>query len=148
MSVELLRVHQRNKQRCLGEQVSHLLKWPLSCFGKEGPEKCGIGEVAYLTHPLIILNQDLDAQHELLTMKRIYQRQPIPVLSSNATEVVCPIMVLKAKLVIVAMETPLDLVFVSKISAGMIQDRGPQVALNEKLYSHVIAIKPHAAPAL
>jgi hypothetical protein len=49
----------------------------------------------------------------------------------NAVEVVCPINVLKAKLVIVAMDTPLALVLVSKISAGIIQLSGPHVALNE-----------------
>ena len=50
-----------------------------------------------------------------------------------AVDVVWPIKVLKAKLVMVAMETPLLLVLVSKISAGMIHDNGPQVALKEKL---------------
>jgi len=44
-----------------------------------------------------------------------------------------PIIVLKAKLTIVAIETPLDRVRVSNISAGMIHDSGPQVALKEKL---------------
>lgn len=68
-----------------------------------------------------------------LTIKRIYHRQPMPVLSSRATEVVCAIMQLKAVLTIVAMETPLARVLVSKISAGMIQDRGPHVALKQKL---------------
>lgn len=41
--------------------------------------------------------------------------------------------VLKAKEVMVAIETPLDRVRVSKISAGMIQESGPQVAEKEKL---------------
>lgn len=41
------------------------------------------------------------------------------------------IMVLKAKLVIVAMLTPLERVLVSNTSAGMIQLKGPQVAENE-----------------
>lgn len=47
-----------------------------------------------------------------------------------AGEVICPISVLKAKLTMTPMETPFDLVLVSKTSAGMIQDRLPQV--NEK----------------
>jgi hypothetical protein len=42
-------------------------------------------------------------------------------------------MVLKAKDIMVAMETPLARVRVSKISAGMIQLSGPQVAEKEKL---------------
>lgn len=68
-----------------------------------------------------------------------------------AIGVTCPIMVLNAKLVIVASETPFDLVLVSKISAGIIphrsvsirwfqsdansdsQDNGPFVAEKEKL---------------
>lgn len=41
--------------------------------------------------------------------------------------------VLKAYEVMVAMETPLERVFMSKISAGIIHDRGPQVALKLKL---------------
>lgn len=44
------------------------------------------------------------------------------------------------------METPLDRVWVSKISAGMIQDRGPQVELKEMLYSQVTMMKPQPAP--
>ena len=43
------------------------------------------------------------------------------------------IMVLKANDTMVAMETPLERVLVSKTSAGMIQDRGPHVAEKEKL---------------
>ena len=50
-----------------------------------------------------------------------------------ATSVTWPISVLKAKLTMVAMETPFERVRVSNISAGMIQDRGPQVAEKEKL---------------
>lgn len=49
-----------------------------------------------------------------------------------------PIMVLKAKETIVAMETPLERVWVSKISAGMMKERGPQVAEKEMLYSQVL----------
>jgi hypothetical protein len=78
-------------------------------------------------------------------MKTMYHFHPMPVWSSSATLVVCPIIVLNAKLVIVAILTPLDLVFVSNISAGMIQLSGPHVALNEKLYNHVATMKPHAA---
>lgn len=78
-------------------------------------------------------------------MKTMYHRQPIPFFSSSATEVVCPIMVLKAKDVMVAIDTPLLRVLVSKISAGMIQDRGPQVKLKEKLYSQVMMMNAHAA---
>lgn len=78
----------------------------------------------------------------------MYHRQPMPVLSSRATDVVCPIMVLNANDTMVAMDTPLERVLVSKISAGMIHDSGPHVALNEKLYSHVMAMNPQAAPPL
>lgn len=80
---------------------------------------------------------------KLQTQKRIYQRHLILVM---ATDVVWPIIVLKAKLVIVAIETPLARVLVSKISAGIIQESGPQAQEKEKLYSQVIAIKPHEAP--
>jgi hypothetical protein len=62
-----------------------------------------------------------------------------------AIGVVCPIIVLNAKLTIVAILTPLALVLVSKISAGMIQDSGPHVALNEKLNNHVMAMNPQDA---
>ena len=55
-----------------------------------------------------------------------------------AVSVICPMRVLKAKETMVAIEIPLDRVRVSKISAGMIQDRGPQVAEKEKLYSQVL----------
>ena len=41
--------------------------------------------------------------------------------------------VLKAKETMVAIETPLERVRVSKTSAGMTQERGPQVAEKEKL---------------
>ena len=51
----------------------------------------------------------------------------------RAMGVTWPIMVLNAKEVMVAMLTPLERVRVSKTSAGMIQERGPQVALKEKL---------------
>jgi hypothetical protein len=49
-----------------------------------------------------------------------------------------PMRVLKAKDTMVAIETPLERVRVSNISAGMIQDKGPQVAEKEKLYSQVL----------
>ncbi len=55
---------------------------------------------------------------------------------------------LKAKLVIVAILTPLLRVRVSNTSAGMIQLSGPQVQLKLKLYSHVMIMKPHCAPML
>ena len=42
-----------------------------------------------------------------------------------------PIIVLKAKEVIAPIETPLERVLVSKISAGMIHERVPQVNENE-----------------
>lgn len=57
-----------------------------------------------------------------------------------------PIIVLNAKLVIVAIDTPFDLVFVSNTSAGMIQDSGPQVAEKLKLYTQVDRMNPHCAP--
>src|ERR1051326_8021219 len=65
-----------------------------------------------------------------------------------ATEVTCPIIVLKAKLVIVAIDTPFARVLVSNISAGIIQLNGPHVALKEKLYNQVMAMKPQAAAPL
>lgn len=65
-----------------------------------------------------------------------------------AVSVICPIRVLKANETIVAIETPLERVLVSKISAGITQERGPQVAENEKLYNHVMMMNPHEAPAL
>lgn len=54
--------------------------------------------------------------------------------------VIWPIRVLKAKETMVAMDTPLERVRVSNISAGMIQDRGPHVAEKEKLYSQVLEL--------
>lgn len=65
-----------------------------------------------------------------------------------AIGVTWPIMVLNANDVMVAIETPFDRVRVSKTSAGIIQDRGPQVAENEKLYNHVMIIKAQCAPVL
>jgi hypothetical protein len=50
-----------------------------------------------------------------------------------AVSVICPMSVLKAKETIVAIETPLERVRVSKISAGITQESGPQVAEKEKL---------------
>lgn len=41
--------------------------------------------------------------------------------------VICPIKVLKAKDVITPIDTPLDRVFVSKISGGIIHESGPHV---------------------
>lgn len=46
------------------------------------------------------------------------------------------------------MDTPFDRVRVSNTSAGIIHDNGPQVALKEKLYSHVMIMKPQWAPVL
>lgn len=63
----------------------------------------------------------------------MYHLQPMPSFSSRATEVVWPIMVLKANDIMVAIDTPLARVFISKISAGIIHDKGPHVALKEKL---------------
>jgi hypothetical protein len=57
-------------------------------------------------------------------------------------------MVLKANEVMVASETPLDRVLVSKISAGMIQERGPQVLEKLMLKSQVTMMKPQPAPPL
>lgn len=48
----------------------------------------------------------------------------------------------------VAIETPLERVRVSKISAGITQERGPQVQEKEKLYSQVMMMKPQEAPVL
>ena len=63
-----------------------------------------------------------------------------------AISVTCPISVLKAKETMVAIETPLERVRVSKISAGITQERGPQVQEKEKLYSQVMMMKPQEAP--
>ena len=63
-----------------------------------------------------------------------------------AMGVTCPIIVLKAYESIVAIETPFARVRVSNTSAGMIQERGPQVAEKEKLYSQVMMMKPQWAP--
>ena len=52
-------------------------------------------------------------------------------------------MVLKAKLVMVAIETPLLRVRVSNTSAGMIHDSGPQVHEKEKFQIQVTIMKPH-----
>ena len=50
-----------------------------------------------------------------------------------AVEVTCPIKVLKAKETMTERLTPLEHMCVSKISAGIIQKRGPQVAEKEEL---------------
>lgn len=63
-----------------------------------------------------------------------------------AMGVTCPIIVLNAKDIMVASETPLARVRVSKISAGIIHERGPQVAEKEKLYTHVTMMNPQEAP--
>lgn len=55
------------------------------------------------------------------------------------------IMVFIAKDIMVANETPRDLVAVLDTSEGMIHDRGPQVALKEKLKIQVVAMKPICA---
>lgn len=52
-----------------------------------------------------------------------------------------PISVLNANETMVASETPFERVRVSNISAGITQDKGPQVAENEKLYNHVLGIR-------
>ena len=62
--------------------------------------------------------------------------------------VTCPIKVLNAKETMVAIITPLDRVLVSKISAGMIHESGPQAALKETLYAQVVMMKPQAAALL
>lgn len=140
-------VHPGHKQRCLSEEVPHLFQRAPGRLGQECPEEDSVGEVAHL-QKLVSIEASAFGMETELTMNRMYHLQPMPSLSSRATLVVWPIMVLKAKLVMVAIETPLERVLVSKISAGIIHDRGPHVALNEKLYSQVIAIKPHEAPML
>jgi hypothetical protein len=65
-----------------------------------------------------------------------------------AVGVTWPIIVLKAKEIMVASETPLERVLVSNISAGMIHDKGPHVALKLKLKIQVMTMNPHAAAAL
>lgn len=68
------------------------------------------------------------ALEKLQTTKTRKYLQPTFVI---AGEVICPIIVLKANETMTPIETPLDLVLVSKTSAGMIHDREPQV--KEKL---------------
>lgn len=80
-------------------------------------------------------NSALVALH---TANRVKYRQPT---ESMATLVICPISVLKAKLIMVARDTPLERVCVSKISAGMIQESGPQAKENDMLKSQVL-VKP------
>jgi hypothetical protein len=131
-SGELGSVHEGNKQGCFGEEISHLLEGAIGGLGENGPEVNSVGKVTDLR----IVSRESDEVVVTiggLTIKRMYHLQPMPVLSSRATDVVWPIMVLKAKDIIVARDTPLARVFISKISAGMIQDKGPQVALKEKL---------------
>lgn len=55
------------------------------------------------------------------------------------------IMVFIAKDIMVASETPRDLVAVLNTSEGMIHETGPQVALKEKLKIQVVAMKPICA---
>jgi len=50
-----------------------------------------------------------------------------------AISVTWPMRVLNANETMVAIETPFERVRVSNISAGIIQERGPQVAEKEKL---------------
>ena len=47
-----------------------------------------------------------------------------------------------------AIETPFDRVRVSNTSARIIQESGPHVDENEKLYTHVMIIKPQCALVL
>lgn len=54
-------------------------------------------------------------------------------------------MVLKAKDTMTPIETPLERVRVSKTSAGMTQDSGPQVAEKVMLKSQVMMIKAQPA---
>jgi hypothetical protein len=61
---------------------------------------------------------------KFVTQNRMKNFQPTATI---ATDVTCPIIVLNAKETIAAMPTPFDLVFVSKISAGMIHESGPVV---------------------
>lgn len=65
-----------------------------------------------------------------------------------AIGVTWPIMVLNAKDAMVATGIPFERVRVSKTSSGIIQDRGPRVAENEKLYSQVMIINAQCAPVL
>lgn len=97
-------VHGGHEPGRLGEEVAHLLEGPPGSLGEDGPEEDGVGEVADLKG--VSKRRPVSVVTPRLTMKRMYHFQPIPVTSSSATDVVCPIMVLKAKLVIVAIDTP------------------------------------------
>lgn len=59
---------------------------------------------------------------------------------SMAGLVTCPIMVLKPKEIMTPIETPLERVLVSKISAGMIHDSGPQEYEKETWYSQLMHV--------
>lgn len=71
---------------------------------------------------------------KFVTQNRMKNFQPT---ATMPTDVTCPIIVLKAKEVMAAMPTPLERVAVSKISAGMIQERGPVVDPKANCYFHV-----------
>ena len=98
-------VHAGHEPGRVAEEVAHLLEGPPGGLGEEGPEEDGVGEVADLGGGVSErLNGSVVTLR--LTMKRMYHLQPMPVSSSRATDVVWPIMVLKAKLTMHAMETP------------------------------------------
>lgn len=78
-------IHKRDEQRRLSEEISHLLKGSVSGLGEDSPEVDGIGEVADLNCQYVLL---VRLSRGELTMKRIYHLQPMPCLSSRATEVV------------------------------------------------------------
>lgn len=98
----------RHEPRARREQSIHLLQRELLVSGMNAQKK-----MAFV---------------KLQTTKTRKYLQPI---SAMAGAVTCPISVLNANEVITPIEIPFERVLVSKTSAGMIQDREPQV--NEKL---------------
>jgi hypothetical protein len=112
----------------MGEQVIHLFQWSSGCLWQKEPEEEGVGEVADDEEVVVfVANIGHGDRCDLALVLRL-TRVKVRRLTVKLT-----IIVLKAKLLMVAMLTPLALVRVSKTSAGIIQLKGPHVAENEKL---------------
>src|SRR6266536_5853734 len=107
ISPEGIFVMNRNQDGRICEQVVHLLERQPLCLRKEEIEEDCVGEIA-------------DDEQMVVSVSHVSHRK-IGDLSNECVE----------GEVMVAIETPLDRVRVSKISAGMIQESGPQVAEKE-----------------
>lgn len=109
------------------EERIHLLKWSPRSFGHEQPEEDGIGKVAD-DEDQVELPSDIGHSDWCdLALRRLLASQR-PCYWAQLT-----IMVLKANEAMHAIDTPFDRVLVSKTSAGMIHESGPQVHEKEKL---------------